>query len=239
MAKFCNKCGSPVSGPFCGKCGSDTRVAGSPQPQLTPQPPLPPQPQPEQLPPSPAVTPALVYAAPQPPVSSAPVKKSPLGKILIVVAVVVIGISALAVGGTYYVVHRVKEKVHEVINGTTSDDSSTSDTTSSGGDPCRYLSKEDVGQAIGVEIAGTNVDGESCRYLAKGNRGEMSAKHAAKMLGAKGADANTHKMIQNFAQGVFSSILCLSKSRIRAATLPATFPSSPCLCPSPRPRSQR
>ena len=40
MAKFCNKCGSPVTGVFCGKCGADTRAAASPasQPAAPPVP---------------------------------------------------------------------------------------------------------------------------------------------------------------------------------------------------------
>ena len=234
MPKFCNKCGSPVSGPFCGKCGADTRPTSS-QPQPAAQSPLPsapqiPQPSVPQIPqppvpqsvtPTPAA-PAPVYAAPQAAVSSAPAKGSPLAKILIGVAVVLIAMSALAAGGVYYVVHRVKEKVHEVINGTTSDaNNNDSNTTASNnketsggaseegapqGDPCRYLSKEEVGRAIGVEIVSAQADGESCGYMAKGKPGEMSAKHAAKMLGDKGADAKTQQMIQTFAQGVFNSM---------------------------------
>lgn len=74
---------------------------------------------------------------------------------------------------------------------------------SPGGDPCRYLSKEDVGQAIGVEIVATQVDGGACSYLAKGNEGDMSAKHAAAMMGEKGVDAKSQKTVQDFASGIF------------------------------------
>ena len=41
-------------------------------------------------------------------------KGSPLTKILVGFAVVVITVGALAAGGVYYVVYRVKQKVHEV-----------------------------------------------------------------------------------------------------------------------------
>ena len=38
MAKFCVKCGAPLSGAFCGKCGTDMRSVTSPnQPQQVTQ----------------------------------------------------------------------------------------------------------------------------------------------------------------------------------------------------------
>ena len=165
-------------------------------------------------------------------------KGSPLTKILIGVAVVVVTFGALAAGGVYYVVYRVKQKVHEVAhdvtrnvpgmgsdadNGSSSGDNSilgsiskmasgsNSDSGSSGsnggisGDPCRFLSKEEVGRAIGVEIVATESGDAGCSYLAHGNSGDMTAKHMAAMAGTRGADAKSQQMVQSLAGGLFKS----------------------------------
>jgi hypothetical protein len=162
-------------------------------------------------------------------------KGSPLTKILVGVAVVVITVGALAAGGVYYVVYRVKQKVHEVArevpglgsssdNSSSSDDhsmmgsiskmvsgSSNSDSSDSGGsrnnggisgDPCRLLSKDEVGSAIGVQIVATQTTDGGCSYMAQGDSAEMTAKHMSAMMGAKGADEKTQKMIQGFAGGM-------------------------------------
>ena len=110
-AKFCNKCGAPsIGAPFCNKCGAKLRQAAAQAPPSAP----PQQPVPSQT-----------VSAPQ-----APGKGSPLTKILIGVAVVVIAVAAMAAGGVYYVVYRVKQKVHEVardVPGLGSDQDNSSD----------------------------------------------------------------------------------------------------------------
>ena len=161
-------------------------------------------------------------------------KGSPLTKILVGFAVVVIAVGAMAAGGVYYVVYRVKQKVHEVARdvpglGSSSDNSSSSNggimgsiskmvsgsssgdgegSGSSGnngaisGDPCRLLSKEEVGRAIGVEIVATETSDAGCSYLAHGDSADMTAKHMAAMVGTKGADAKTQQMIQTLTGGL-------------------------------------
>ena len=161
-------------------------------------------------------------------------KGSPLTKILVGFAVVVIAVGAMAAGGVYYVVYRVKQKVHEVARdvpglGSSSNNSSSSDggimgsiskmvsgsSSSDGegsgsggnnggisGDPCRLLSKEEVGRAIGVEIVATETSDAGCSYLAQGNSADMTAKHMAAMVGTKGADAKTQQTIQTLTGGL-------------------------------------
>jgi hypothetical protein len=278
MAKFCNKCGAPVTGVFCGKCGADTRAAANPAPQpaAPPVPSAPPAPEASPMPtpvfsaPPPVARPvtrfcnkcgapvagrfcgkcgadALAVAAsvansspqsmnsPTPQLvsglatpSSGGTKGSPLTKILIGFAVVVITVGALAAGGVYYVVHRVKEKVHEVARdaGLSSDSRSNSSgdsvlgsiskavsgsgsSTDSGGnnggisgDPCRLLSKEEVGRSIGVQIVATQSTDGGCSYLAQGDSGDMTAKHMTAMMAARGADAKTQQTIQSFTGGM-------------------------------------
>ena len=215
--KFCNKCGAPSTGTaFCNKCGADMRQAATP---ASPSAAIPA-----------SQTPPPALGASQMP-AQAQAKGSPLTKILVGFAVVVITVGALAAGGVYYVVYRVKQKVHEVARdvpglGSSSDNSSSSGggslmgsiskmvSGSSGstgsesngaisGDPCRLLSKEEVGRAIGVEIVATEASDAGCSYLAQGNSGDMTAKHMAAMMGAKGADAKTQQTIQNLSGGLF------------------------------------
>ncbi len=170
------------------------------------------------------------------PVAQTTTKGSPLTKILIGFAVVVIAVGALAAGGVYYVVYRVKQKVHEVahdagltsssdsssnsggslmgsiskaVSGSSSSDdgSSTSSGNSGGisGDPCRLLSKEEVGAAIGVQIVATESADGGCSYLAQGNSADMTAKHMAAMAKTKGADEKSQQLVQGLAGGLFKS----------------------------------
>ena len=169
------------------------------------------------------------------PAQQAQTKSSPLTKILVGFAVVVITVGALAAGGVYYVVYRVKQKVHEVARDVTDPGSSSENNSSSSGglmgsiskmvsgsgnsrsgdrdsnggisgDPCRLLSKEEVGRAIGVEIVATETSDAGCSYLAQGNSGDMTAKHMAAMMGTKGADAKTQQTIQTLTGGLAKMI---------------------------------
>lgn len=213
VSKFCNKCGAPSSGTtFCNTCGASLRQAAAPssQPASIPV---------AQAPPAPFATGQPQSAA------QAPAKGSPLVKILVGFLIVVVVLGALAAGGVYYVVYRVKKKVHEVAAqipgiGSTSDSGSIfhSDSNNSGGsggsgsnggisgDACRFLSKEEVGRAIGVEIVATEGAAGGCSYMAKGNSGDMTAKHMSSMIGGKGADAQTQKMVQGMAGGLFKAM---------------------------------
>jgi hypothetical protein len=214
VSKFCNKCGAPSSGTtFCNTCGASLRQAAAPasQPASIPVAQAPPQP----------------FAAGQPqsmPAAQAPAKGSPLVKILVGFLIVVVVFGALAAGGVYYVVYRVKKKVHEVaaeIPGGGSifnSDSNSSGSSGSGsgsgsgsnggisGDACRFLSKDEVGRAIGVEILATQTADGGCSYMAKGDSGSMTAKHMSAMMGAKGADAKTQQMIQGITGGMFKAM---------------------------------
>jgi hypothetical protein len=152
--------------------------------------------------------------------------------------VVVITVGALAAGGVYYVVYRVKQKIHEVARdvpglGSTSDNSSSSsggimgsiskmasgssssdsggssgrgDNGGLSGDPCRLLSKDEVGSSIGVQIVATESTDAGCSYLAKGDSADMTAKHMSTMMGAKGADAKTQQTIQTLTGGLAKMI---------------------------------
>jgi hypothetical protein len=185
MARFCGQCGAPVGlTGFCGKCGAP--IGETPEATRAK-----------------SIPPAQTASASTPKTGMSSAAK--LG--FAAVAIIFVGGTAAA-AGIFYVAHRARQKFHEVTTGITGGESrdASGSATSSGGDPCRFLSKQVVSQAIGVEIVDAHADGESCSYLAKGNEGEMAAKHAAKMIGAKGADEKTQKMAEQFGAAIFKSM---------------------------------
>ena len=225
MPNFCVKCGSPLtSGPFCIKCG--TR---SPSQSVPPQPSaMPAQPAPTMVSPA-QPAPQLVAAPPAVPVAAQPAPArqgmSTLAKLgIAAVAIIFVGGAAGAVG-VYYVAHRVSQKYHEVKeqvlgsssgsgagSGENSPDNGSGERSPSGGSDsssssmgnvCRFLSKEDVSKAIGVEIIRAEAGDNTCNYIAKGTQADMTAKHAAAMLGDRGADKKTQQMAEQFAGGIF------------------------------------
>ena len=204
MANFCVKCGSPLtSGPFCTKCGARIESEIPAQPAAVPA----------QA--TPVVSPA--QTGPQP-LNPAPAKAgmSSFAKFAIAAVVIIfVGGAAAAAVGLYYVAHRVSQKVHQVTDGITgsnsdsssSENASSSDSSASSdnslGDVCRFLSKEDVSKAIGVEIIRTESKDNGCSYIAKGTQADMAAKHATAMAASRGADQKTQQMLQQFAGGMF------------------------------------
>ncbi len=206
MAHFCTKCGSPLTGPFCVKCGADMRQSTTPAPKAPVQQSVGTA--------APEAVPALV-ATPASATVPSPVtnqKMSPLVKLgIAAVAFLFVG-GALAAGGVYYVAHRVSQKIHQATDGLIGSSSDSGSRSDSGGvasksrtmgDVCRLLSKEDVGRAVGVEIARTQPGDNSCSYIAKGDKADMLAKHATAMTAARGADKQTQQTIQKFAGGMF------------------------------------
>ena len=208
MPNFCVKCGAPLNtGPFCVKCGADIRNVGTPS-----------------QPPSPSLLAQTPPAHPTPsttPPVPARQGMSAMAKLgIAAVAIIFVGAAAGAVG-VYYVAHRVSQKIHQTANGilgSSSDSISSPGATGAGstdsgytgsgtasgnmGDVCRFLSKEDVGSAIGVEIVRTHSEDNGCSYIAKGTQADMTAKHITAMMAARGADKNTQQMIQTFAGGM-------------------------------------
>jgi hypothetical protein len=203
MAMFCGKCGATLSGPFCVKCGAEMRNVAPPVQPHPPQSVL-------QMPPQAAPTPAVPAPAKQ--------GMSTLAKLGIVAVFIIFVGGAVGIAGVYYVAHRVSQKIHQATNeilGSSSDSSSgtsgsaQSDFAGSGaasssmGNVCRFLSKDDVGRAVGVEIARTEPGDNSCSYIARGDKADMLAKHATAMMAARGADKQTQQTIQKVAGGMF------------------------------------
>jgi hypothetical protein len=72
------------------------------------------------------------------------------------------------------------------------------------GDPCRFLSKAEVSQAVGLRVIRTEAKDGGCSYVAKGDPADVTAKHMSSMIGGLGADAQTQKTIQKFAGAMFA-----------------------------------
>jgi hypothetical protein len=201
MSNFCVSCGSSLNGAmFCARCGAASGEAVAPlvQPALVP-----------------AVQAAPVPTSPGP--ASVPAKSNLLMKVLLAFVIFIVAVGALAIGGVYYVAHRVSQKVHQLASelpnvpespssAPASSHSSSKSVSGNAPDPCRLLSKEDVGRAAGVEVVRTESTGDSCSYLAKGDAADMTSRHMSAMMATKGADAQQQRMIQGIAGGLFKSM---------------------------------
>jgi hypothetical protein len=148
------------------------------------------------------------------------------------VAIIFVG-GAAGVIGVYYVAHRVSQKIHQTtdrILGSTSDstgnssrssfrsgetESGNSAETGTMGDVCRFLSKQDVSKAIGVEIIRTESKDYGCSYLAAGTQHDMFAKHLKAMVADKGAD----KKSQEIAEKITGGMMDMFQTEKRAAEL--------------------
>jgi hypothetical protein len=230
MSKFCGSCGAPLieGAGFCGSCGATalpgagapgTDASGQSAASSSPVPPA-------------AAAPAYQPVAPVPnaaagggmPVTTSPQQGSPWVKILVGLLIFFVACGALAVGVVIYVGHKVSQKAHEYSAKILGDQAAENAhpeplaarvsgieaqakeagaaDSGSMGDVCALLSKEDVSHAIGIPIASTKKGDDGCSYLALGTAADMAAKHAAAMVGAKGADKKTQSMFEQFAGGV-------------------------------------
>jgi hypothetical protein len=199
MAKFCGTCGSPLNetSAFCGACGArvpQAAVAAA----ATPVPPF-----------SPVTT--IPPVSPLPPVKTG---SSPVAKIILVVVLVLVVLGGLSVAGMFYALHLASRKAHEFSRKVrdTALSSLQDESGNAGGSnvpagtlgpgACRFLSKDDVGRAIGVAIVATKTTVGGCEYLAQGTAGDMTAKHIAAMMASKGATAQQQQMFQSLSHSL-------------------------------------
>ncbi len=224
----------PETAIYCGVCGAAAVPAQpasraqepAAQPPMTSDPanwatvalpssvPPPANPGPSSYAPGPAASqtppPAAYVSAPAgyAPAMAYPAKKSnTLLKVVIAVVVLLCVGSALALAGLYYGAQLVRQKVHQVAAQEFGDSNVFHGNDSGGGfkgDPCRFLSKAEVSRAVGLVVIRADAKDDGCSYIAKGDPADVTAKHAAAMLGGLGADAQTQKTIQKFAGAIFA-----------------------------------
>jgi hypothetical protein len=119
--------------------------------------------------------------------------------------VVIFLFGALGVAGIWYVAHRAKQKIHEM----GLDDLSTSTNEHrgpalGGTNPCSLLSKEDVAQAVKMDVVRSERPEGSdagCEYSVMGNYVDLIAKHAS-LLNKKETDESQRQMMESFAKAV-------------------------------------
>jgi hypothetical protein len=179
-------------------------------------------------PPSTANAPAPTYAAvpaAYTPGNASPVpgakKSNTLLKVVVVLVVFLFVGGALALAGLWYAAQKINAKAHAAAAHALGGSPATgalggllSSAAGSGGDsdnpsgfkgdPCRFLSKAEVSQAVGVQIIRTDGTDNGCSYIAKGDPADATAKHMASMIGGMGVDANSQKTIQKIAGGFFA-----------------------------------
>jgi hypothetical protein len=74
------------------------------------------------------------------------------------------------------------------------------------GDPCRFLSTQEVSQATGTTIIRAEGEDGLCQYIARGDVAAMKAKHMSSMVGGMGMDAKTQKTVEGITGGFFSAV---------------------------------
>ena len=194
---FCQSCGAQVTGAFCTKCGAR---AGQPSPPSTPLPAYtPPPPPPPYAPPSP-------YAQPLPPAA-----KSGSGlKILLVVLGILCLLGVLAIGGVWFVLHRVKQAAAN--NGI--DLNSFSETRRGPArrfDACELLTREDLSQILNLNIERAEGDGRSthstCRYYSSAGQQRASDEAAAAMKRLQEETKGTSKADQSAVINDFGNMV--------------------------------
>ena len=181
MTTFCGNCGAPLTEQttFCVACGTKRAAPAGQNAQY--------QPVQQAAPPQPAAVNAPVV----------PAKSNTLIKVVVVVVAVLAVGGALAVGGVIYAVHKVSEKAHAVAERISGDKDPAAggladlvkspggadDDSTIKGDPCRFLSIEDVSHAVGIAIVRAEAKGnEGCMYIAHGDPADMTSKHMASMV---------------------------------------------------------
>jgi hypothetical protein len=182
MGKLCRSCGAGLldTAEFCGACGAKQN---GPTAQALSQP----------------APPATRPTIPEQPRTSNTALKLIVG----LVGLVCVG-GVLALGATIYLAHKAVRKVQDLTRQAIGKDS---DSTSSGlasllpktgqsdsddhngikGDPCRFLSKEDVSHATGVTIIRADAKDGGCLYVARGDPADMTSKHMAAMVSSQAA----------------------------------------------------
>jgi hypothetical protein len=167
-------------------------------------------------------------------------KSNTLLKVIVALVLLIFVGGALALGGLWYAAQKINAKarsaaakalagngpgsagMNELLKGVADlKGDSGSDGSAGGfkGDPCRFLSKAEVSQAVGVQVIRADGSDAGCSYIAKGDPADVTSKHMAAMIGGLGADAKTQKTIQQMAGGLFAQQEANDKSlRAEAAT---------------------
>jgi hypothetical protein len=107
---------------------------------------------------------------------------STFAKVMLAFLAVILVLGACAVLGVFYLIHKGKEKIHEM--GLDEPSAASHGPVLGGADPCSLLSKEDVGQVVKLEVVRaerTRGAEAGCQYSVMGNYPDMVANHLTMM----------------------------------------------------------
>jgi len=185
VAKYCGNCGAGLSDGtlFCGTCGKQQGAGVSTNTSVP--------------------GPTAISSGANPKQSSGLVKV-----VLGLVALFCVG-GAMALGGTVFLAYKAKQKAaaleKQVLGGEPSangglaslvaratSSKSPEEDQSPVGDPCRFLSKEEISQAIGAPVVRAEKQDSGCTYFAKGDPAEMTSKHMSAMITSQAAASGDH-----------------------------------------------
>lgn len=206
MAGFCRNCGRPLADgqAFCDGCGTP---ASGPPVRSSAAPPPPASSAPPVQRPSAAPQPTPSAPAPASQATAAPPAKSgnTLVKVLLIFLVVIFIFGAIGVAGIWYVAHRVKQGIHDVgLDDISNASSATHGPAVGGRNPCSLLSKEDVAQAVKMDVVRSERSEGSdagCEYSVMGNYVDLIAKHAS-LLHKEATNESQRQMMETFAKAV-------------------------------------
>jgi hypothetical protein len=210
------------------------------QPYTPAQPYTPPQPAYAPIPASYTPTPGVSTVGTAYPAAGGKKSNTVLKIIVALVLLIFVG-GALALGGLWYAAQKINAKarsatakalagngpgsagMNEFLKGVSDlKGDSSRDGSAAGvqGDPCRFLSKAEVSNAVGIQVIRVEAKDGGCSYIAKGDPADVTSKHMASMVGGlSGADAKTQKTIQQLAGGLFAQQEATDKDlRAQAAT---------------------
>ena len=240
---------TPQAGAFTPVQGGGTPVPQTPAPVQTYAPSQPYTPAQPYTPPQPAYAPIPASYTPTPGVSTVGTaypaaggkKSNTVLKIIVALVLLIFVGGALALGGLWYAAQKINAKarsatakalagngpgsagMNEFLKGVSDlKGDSSRDGSAAGvqGDPCRFLSKAEVSNAVGIQVIRVEAKDGGCSYIAKGDPADVTSKHMASMVGGlSGADAKTQKTIQQLAGGLFAQQEATDKDlRAQAAT---------------------
>jgi hypothetical protein len=134
---------------------------------------------------------------------------------------------AMALAGVYYAAHAVHQKIQQVTgskgpapaadaglmgkleelthgsSGSTSETKAAGDDSSASGDPCRYLTKEEVGVAINATMTRVESKPDGCVYYAQGDAASMVTKHTGALLSSHGVSPKNQQALEKVAGAFF------------------------------------
>jgi hypothetical protein len=204
---FCSHCGKPLpqGAAFCGACSAAASGTQPPAGRAS----------------QPAPAPVYAAAGPTPGAAS----RSGGWKIALVAAIAILFVGgALALGAVYYAAHRVHAriqamasdpaagtgaasglagKLEQLAQSSSTQDSSLAKSGDNSGNPCRYLTREDVGSAIGTPVTRVDMQADGCVYYAHGDPASMVTKHTGALLAGKGASPAAQQMAEKIAGAFF------------------------------------